>query len=98
MGADGLRGRRLRRHPAGSSIAHSVTGKRRHGLRADAPETQLDPRLANRLDDITIRKTRVGAFTTTDLDRQLRDRDVDTLLLAGISTDGGSHPSAQRRV
>ena len=35
-----------------------------------------------------VRKTRVGAFSTTDLDEQLRQRGVDTLLLAGISTSG----------
>jgi nicotinamidase-related amidase len=35
-----------------------------------------------------VRKTRVGAFSTTDLDRRLRDRGIDTLILAGISTSG----------
>ena len=35
-----------------------------------------------------MRKTRVGRFGTTDLDTQLRDRGIDTLLLAGISTGG----------
>jgi nicotinamidase-related amidase len=35
-----------------------------------------------------VRKTRVGAMSTTDLDRQLRDRGIDTLSLAGISTSG----------
>ncbi len=35
-----------------------------------------------------VRKTRVGPFGTTDLDTQLRDRGLDTLLLAGISTSG----------
>jgi nicotinamidase-related amidase len=38
--------------------------------------------------DIVVRKTRVGAFSTTDLDRRLRERGVDTLVLAGISTSG----------
>jgi len=38
--------------------------------------------------DIVVRKTRVGAMSTTDLDRQLRDRGIDTLVLAGISTSG----------
>jgi nicotinamidase-related amidase len=38
--------------------------------------------------DITVRKTRVGAFSTTDLDQQLRDRGITTLILAGISTSG----------
>ena len=38
--------------------------------------------------DIVVRKVRVGAFSTTDLDAQLRERGVDTLILAGISTSG----------
>ena len=35
-----------------------------------------------------MRKTRVGAFSTTDLEQQLRDRGIDTLILSGISTCG----------
>lgn len=38
--------------------------------------------------DIVVRKTRVGAFSTTDLDARLRDDNIDTLILAGISTSG----------
>ncbi len=38
--------------------------------------------------DIVVRKVRVGAFSTTDLDEQLRGRGIDTLILAGISTSG----------
>ena len=33
-------------------------------------------------------RVRTGAFSTTDLDVQLRERGVDTLILAGISTSG----------
>jgi nicotinamidase-related amidase len=33
--------------------------------------------------DIIVRKTRVGAFSTTDLERQLRDPGITTLILAG---------------
>jgi nicotinamidase-related amidase len=57
-------------------------------MHADAPETQVDPRVAPAAGDIVVRKTRVGPFLTTDLDQQLRARGVDTLLLAGISTSG----------
>ena len=35
-----------------------------------------------------VRKTRVGAFSTTDLDHRLRERGIHTLILAGISTSG----------
>ena len=57
-------------------------------MSADAPGTQVDERVAPAEGDIVVRKTRVGAFGTTDLDQQLRARGVDTLLLAGISTRG----------
>jgi nicotinamidase-related amidase len=58
------------------------------GLSADAPDTQVHERLAPRDGDIVVRKTRVGAFSTTDLDEQLRARGITTLVLAGISTSG----------
>lgn len=57
-------------------------------MHADSPNTAIDERLAPREGDIVVRKTRVGAFSTTDLDAQLRERGVDTLILAGISTSG----------
>lgn len=55
---------------------------------ADAPHTQFHQRVAPREGDIVVRKTRIGAFSTTDLDAQLRARKVTTLVLAGISTSG----------
>lgn len=55
---------------------------------ADAPHTQIHERVAPREGDIVVRKTRVGAFSTTDLAAQLRARKVTTLVLAGISTSG----------
>lgn len=55
---------------------------------ADSPATAIDGRVAPRSGDIVVRKTRVGAFSTTDLDAQLRDRGVTTLILAGLSTSG----------
>jgi nicotinamidase-related amidase len=55
---------------------------------ADAPATAIDERLAPEPGEIVVRKIRVGAFSTTDLDAQLRERGVDTLILAGISTSG----------
>ena len=55
---------------------------------ADGLATQIHADLAPRDGDIVVRKKRVGPFGTTDLDAQLRERGVDTLLLAGISTSG----------
>lgn len=57
-------------------------------LHSDSPTTAVHERVAPQDGDIVVRKTRVGAFSTTDLDQQLRDRNVDTLILAGISTSG----------
>jgi nicotinamidase-related amidase len=56
--------------------------------RADSPASAIDPRLAPSPKDIVVRKTRVGPFSTTDLDAQLRAAGVTTLVLAGISTSG----------
>jgi nicotinamidase-related amidase len=52
------------------------------------PSTAIHDALAPEPGDIVVRKTRVGAMFTTDLDRQLRDRGIDTLVLAGLSTSG----------
>ena len=55
---------------------------------ADSPSTAIDERVAPAAGDVVVRKTRVGAFSTTDLHDQLQDLGVDTLVLAGISTSG----------
>jgi nicotinamidase-related amidase len=57
-------------------------------LHAEAPELAIHGAVAPEPGDLLVRKTRVGAFSTTDLDQQLRDRHIDTLILAGISTSG----------
>jgi nicotinamidase-related amidase len=57
-------------------------------LHNDSPGTAIHDRVAPVADDIIVRKVRVGAFSTTNLDGQLRERGVDTLILAGIGTSG----------
>ena len=57
-------------------------------FRNDSPNTAVHERVAPQTGDIVVRKVRVGAFSTTDLDAQLRARGVDTVILAGISTSG----------
>ncbi|HWD96729.1 MAG TPA: cysteine hydrolase [Acidimicrobiales bacterium] len=52
----------------------------------DSPVTAFDERALPRADDIVVRKTRVGAFSSTDLDQQLRNRGVDTIVVAGLVT------------
>jgi nicotinamidase-related amidase len=58
------------------------------GMPAGDDSTQVDPRLAPEEGDIVVRKRRVGAFSTTDLHEQLQAREIDTLVLAGVSTSG----------
>ena len=74
--------------PANSHFSTMVTPERREFLHADSPATAIDERITPQEDDIIVRKTRVGAFSTTDLHEQLRAANVDTLLLAGLSTSG----------
>ncbi|HEY6762314.1 MAG TPA: cysteine hydrolase [Baekduia sp.] len=74
--------------PATSMFAAMTSGERRAALRNDSPATQIHDRLAPQPGDVTVRKTRVGAFFTTDLGEQLRARGITTLVLAGISTSG----------
>ncbi|MEU7857895.1 cysteine hydrolase [Nonomuraea sp. NPDC049141] len=52
------------------------------------PATAFHDQLAPEPGDITVRKTRYGALSTTDLDRRLRDRGITTLVIAGITTSG----------
>jgi nicotinamidase-related amidase len=59
-----------------------------HALHNDSPSTAVHDRVAPEDGDIVVRKIRVGAFSTTDLDAQLRERGINTLILAGISTSG----------
>jgi nicotinamidase-related amidase len=62
-----------------------TVGKEFH---SDAPATAVHGDIAPQPGDIVVRKTRVGAFSTTDLDQQLKERGIVTLLLAGITTSG----------
>ncbi|HET9125377.1 MAG TPA: cysteine hydrolase [Solirubrobacteraceae bacterium] len=72
----GTMGRRI-----GAEVARTM-------FHAEAAATQIHDAVAPREGEVVVRKTRVGPFGTTDLDAQLRERGVDTLLLAGISTSG----------
>jgi nicotinamidase-related amidase len=67
------------------SFSALASGRQMH---ADDPATAVHETVAPEPGDIVVRKTRVGAFSTTDLDEQLRARGIDTLILAGISTSG----------
>jgi nicotinamidase-related amidase len=60
-------------------------------INADSESTALHPEIQKRFrqdQDIEVRKTRFGVFTTTDLHQQLVARKIDTLIIAGIKTSG----------
>jgi nicotinamidase-related amidase len=73
--------------PAHSMMAPlvAVAGRAFH---SESPATAVHDQLAPEPGDIIVCKTRVGAFSTADLDVQLRDRNITTLILAGIVTSG----------
>jgi nicotinamidase-related amidase len=73
--------------PESSRMGASVAGSGR-AFHADSPTTVIDQRVAPAAGDVVVRKTRVGAFSTTDLHDQLQDLGVDTIVVAGISTSG----------
>jgi nicotinamidase-related amidase len=52
------------------------------------PDAGIHPDVAPAPDDVVVTKKRVSAFAGSDLDLVLRARDVDSLVLTGISTSG----------
>jgi nicotinamidase-related amidase len=71
--------------PANQIFAQAAQNRMMHD---QDPSTAIHDSLGPQPGDIVVRKTRVGAMSTTDLDCQLRGRGIDTLVLAGISTSG----------
>jgi nicotinamidase-related amidase len=56
---------------------------------------ELVPELGTEPGDLVITKRQWGAFYGTELDLQLRRRGIDTILLAGISTNVGVESTAR---
>lgn len=73
--------------PSHSRFAQ-VASTMRDAFHASSPATAVHDAIAPEADDIVVRKTRVGAFSTTDLEAQLRARGITTLVLAGVATSG----------
>jgi nicotinamidase-related amidase len=57
-------------------------------LREGTPGAEVNSKVAPQPGDIVVVKRRVGAFSTTDLETILRAKNIDTLVLFGISTSG----------
>jgi nicotinamidase-related amidase len=59
------------------------------GIMADgSPECEIVESLRPQRDEIVVRKTRFGSFSTTSLSPRLREAGIESLILAGISTSG----------
>ena len=86
-------------------VTPSADGKDALRPQADMPAWQPGPRppdwaeivpeLGPELGDLVITKRQWGAFYGTELDLQLRRRGIDTILLAGISTNIGVESTAR---
>jgi nicotinamidase-related amidase len=67
----------------------NFTRVRRAGmLRTGSPEAEVVNLVKPADDEPVFRKTRIGAFSTTQLGTWLQERNIDTLILAGIMTSG----------
>ncbi len=86
-------------------VTPSADGKDALQPQTDAPARQPGPRQSDWAEivpelgpepgDLVITKRQWGAFYGTELDLQLRRRGIDTLLLAGISTNVGVESTAR---
>jgi nicotinamidase-related amidase len=61
---------------------------RQSGFSAGSEGTETHAAVTPKTGEPVVTKHRVGAFHGTDLDMFLRARDIDTLILAGITTSG----------
>ncbi len=57
-------------------------------LKEGTPGAEIDPKVAPLPGEVVVTKRRVGAFSTTDLETVLRAKNINTIVLAGISTSG----------
>jgi nicotinamidase-related amidase len=72
----------------GRSIMGGRVKAGRPNLDDDSPSSHLHPRVTAQRHDLVVRKTRVGAFSTTNLHAELAGTGITTLLLAGVQTSG----------
>lgn len=52
----------------------------------DGETVKFHPRMQPRAKDVVIRKNTVSVFASTDLDKQLKARGIDTLIITGLMT------------
>ena len=64
-------------------------------LREGEPGAEIHPDIAPRPDELVIKKHRFSAFYATDLELVLRGRGVDTVIIAGVTTENCCHATAR---
>ncbi|WP_415641008.1 isochorismatase family protein [Sporolactobacillus spathodeae] len=79
----------------GREILHVISDKPAFGTKPPAGWAELDPALEVHPSDLRLTKRQWGAFFGTELDLQLRRRGIDTIVLAGISTNRGVESTAR---
>ncbi|WP_315762693.1 MULTISPECIES: isochorismatase family protein [unclassified Bradyrhizobium] len=81
------------------NVAGSAPGRTEQPRRIDAlPEgwTELLPELNRQPNDIVVTKRTWGAFASTDLERQLKARNVTQVVVAGVATGTGVESTARQ--
>ncbi len=64
-------------------------------LRDDAPGAEIHGDIAPRADEVVIKKHRFSGFYGTDLELLLRGADIDTVIIAGTTTENCCHATAR---
>lgn len=72
-------------HPKSSPLLGGAMGA--GILKLDTPSTEIMREVAPYKDDIVLVKKRISAFYGTDLERKLRELNIDKVLIAGVATD-----------
>ncbi|HTF99718.1 MAG TPA: cysteine hydrolase [Nitrospirota bacterium] len=76
-------------YPEVSPRNRRFSGLKQSGrLLEGTPGAEIDSRVAPQPGDVIVTKRRVGAFSTTDLETILKSKNIDKLILFGISTSG----------
>jgi len=82
--------------PDGADRLHTPTDQPMRSFGQLPPDwSEFIPELNQQLTDVVILKRQWGAFYGTDLDLQLRRRNLSTIILCGISTEAGVESTAR---
>ncbi|ACB96518.1 isochorismatase family protein [Beijerinckia indica] len=82
------------------NVAGGAPGRTEQPRRHDGPFpadfTDFVPELGHQPNDIVVTKRTWGAFASTDLENQLKERDVTQVVIAGVATGTGVESTARQ--